>query len=752
MIRRKLSSLLPVHARRQVGRIARFTGLLHYDVRVNLLGQILPLKPTAISLMANDICNSRCEMCLIWERKKDIEINLADLKRVLSSPLFRNVQYVGVTGGEPTLRRDLPEIFEVICSTLPRLKGPSIITNAIKLDQVTERVLASAKVCERWGVKLDVMVSLDGLNDVHDKVRGREGNFATAIAALETFRLHGLNPSFGCTITTTNAPYIDELVDYAKENHLYGRFRVAEYIDRLYNNDVLNVIRSFDARTAYHLGLLFFRLEHDFETEGTYQKTYRSIRGMLTEGKKRAIACPHQTHQVILSARGEMLYCSPKSPNLGEVINRPPSMVYFSNLQKRAEMIKKDCDQCIHDYHVPVTFREKAEFWLECRRRGRVYDRALLVANAKKAPPGPRIESPDVLESKRVLIVGWYGTETAGDKAILWSIVQRLQRRQNPPIEILLASMYPFVSNWTVREMGLAKVQIVETYTPEFERCCKQADEVVVGGGPLMDLEALDHMLYGFLAVRSSGGIARVEGCGIGPLVVPLNCDVIAQMFRLASHVTLRDVRSKERAANAFGRPECAVVPDPAVEYVESLSRERSAEGSNRVACFLRAWGKEYAQELGEELFAEKNRAFESELIKLLRHVSERQSAPLELLPMHSFHIGRDDRVFNRHLARSLQKDVAEVARLPLTPKELVTRMTAATLSVCMRFHSVVFAETLRVPYLAIDYTRGGKIWSFLSDRERLDRLITFDEVAAGSWMERVDAIVCSKVVRNIGS
>jgi polysaccharide pyruvyl transferase WcaK-like protein len=59
-----------------------------------------------------------------------------------------------------------------------------------------------------------------------------------------------------------------------------------------------------------------------------------------------------------------------------------------------------------------------------------------------------------------------------------------------------------------------------------------------------------------------------------------------------------------------------------------------------------------------------------------------------------------------------------------------------------MRFHSVLFAETLGVPYIAIDYTGGGKIKALLQERGKLDRLISLKDIASGNWEPQVTNVL----------
>ena len=74
-------------------------------------------KPIVIQFPVNDICNSRCQMCNIWQKKLDYQISAEELASVLENPLFSKVRSVGVNGGEPTLRKDLIQLVDVLYET-----------------------------------------------------------------------------------------------------------------------------------------------------------------------------------------------------------------------------------------------------------------------------------------------------------------------------------------------------------------------------------------------------------------------------------------------------------------------------------------------------------------------------------------------------------------------------------------------------------------------------------------------------------
>ncbi|NTU41940.1 MAG: radical SAM protein [Nitrospirales bacterium] len=125
-------------------------------------------------------CNARCAMCHMWQRK-DSDIPLEKVREVLSSKAIRDSLINLVpTGGEPTLRDDLPEIFRFAYENLPRLAYTGFFTNSLlpqKARAVVKESLELKKSCRREDVGFSVGLSLDGLGQTHDEIRGVKGAF-----------------------------------------------------------------------------------------------------------------------------------------------------------------------------------------------------------------------------------------------------------------------------------------------------------------------------------------------------------------------------------------------------------------------------------------------------------------------------------------------------------------------------------------------------------------------------------------------
>ncbi len=706
------------------------TAVAGNDLRRRWLSNRLPKKPTTVNLLVNDICNSRCVMCNIWQQKRDVELTPEQLGTILNDPLYDHVEYVGISGGEPTLRKDLPALAEVICEALPGLKGTGIITNAIRDCDVIERVHAVAQINQQHEVDFNVMVSLDGVGQVHDQVRGRDGNFDAAIRVIdETQGRLKIPLSIGCTVTRTNLWHIDELLEFCQQRGIYARFRVAEFIQRLYNFGQTSYIRGFNDDESYHLAMFFTRLDREYETRDAVRRTYRNIAAMLM-GKPRQTACPYQDSAVVLDCRGDLQYCAPQSETIGNALKGSSYDVYRKQLAERKRIRKQHCSTCIHDYHAPVTSGE----WLtglteKYARRALTLRNAIRLSNRLPISAGHAEVGPE----PRVLITGWYGTETVGDKAILAGIINRY-RNTLPGARFTITSLYPFVTRRTLHELNI-QAEVVPVYSPRFFKACAAHDEVVMGGGPLMDISELGVVLTAFTIAAANGKRRVVHGCGVGPLNDVFCTEAVKRILKLADVVTVRDAASVSRASQLTGRTDIRCTGDPAEAYVRSRVASLVKPGIQPVlACFLREWPAGYRGDRNVEEYQLLRDRFEQRLGEQIRHTCKSLGLRPALYSMHTFFEGKDDRRFNRTFAeKHLAGYDPVVEQKPSSVDSTIHAMNSATACLTMRFHSVLFAHTLGKPFVAIDYTLGGKIHGYLQDHQATRHMVGLTDVAEGT-------------------
>lgn len=180
------------------------------------LGKPLVL-PLNLTISVSYRCNSRCKTCNVWQRPND-DLTLEEYEKTFAS-LGRAPYWFTFSGGEPTLRPDLPQIVE----SASRNCHPGIInipTNGIQ-DQIIpnriERVLQAAQASE-----VIVNLSLDGVGEKHDALRGVRGNFVRAMrtyAGLKALQQRYANLTLGVhtVISHFNVEELDALYAFVRD-------------------------------------------------------------------------------------------------------------------------------------------------------------------------------------------------------------------------------------------------------------------------------------------------------------------------------------------------------------------------------------------------------------------------------------------------------------------------------------------------------------------------------------------------------
>jgi MoaA/NifB/PqqE/SkfB family radical SAM enzyme len=139
------------------------------------LGKPLAL-PMNLTISVSYRCNSRCKTCNVWQRPND-DFTIEEYEKTFES-IGHAAYWFTFSGGEPTLRKDLPEMV----GAAYRHCRPGIInipTNGIQdkiIPERVERVLQAAP-----GSEVIINLSLDGVGVKHDIVRGVKGNFERAM-------------------------------------------------------------------------------------------------------------------------------------------------------------------------------------------------------------------------------------------------------------------------------------------------------------------------------------------------------------------------------------------------------------------------------------------------------------------------------------------------------------------------------------------------------------------------------------------
>lgn len=158
-------------------------------------------------LSPHNRCNCRCLMCDIWKIRETREITRLELEPHLESLRRLKVKWVVFSGGEPLLHSDLASLCKPIRAEGIRV---TILTAGTILGRSASLVAENAD---------DLIVSLDGPQQVHNEIRGIPRAFARLAEGVAVVRR--IKPAMSiagrCTVQKTNHRHLRATVNAARQ-------------------------------------------------------------------------------------------------------------------------------------------------------------------------------------------------------------------------------------------------------------------------------------------------------------------------------------------------------------------------------------------------------------------------------------------------------------------------------------------------------------------------------------------------------
>ncbi|QSV44854.1 polysaccharide pyruvyl transferase family protein [Geobacter benzoatilyticus] len=720
--------------------------------------------PRVLNLLVTEQCNCRCLMCNIWERGDKRILAIKELHDVLADGLFANILHVGISGGEPTLRGDLPELIDVITGVLPKLKSISITTNGTNPEFLGKALPDIKKNCLNNNIDFTLNISIDGLDVVHDNIRQRPGTFRQVILLLNLARQLDIQVQIQCTVSERNVYCIEGVRYLAKQYGVDLVYRLATDIQRLNNHEKIKSIALNPDQKSFFADFLTSPATFIQTKLPSRRLFYSDLATRLLDSNKRSAPCYFKNEGVMLSASGELFTCSICSVPLGNVIDNSASDLYFSAKATsiRTLQLTSVCQYCWHDQSgawSPIELFKGTLFWF------RVYGlsnkirtaimffsygyylslRASQLTNHSSAflPP---LKSTD---EKRALLVGCYGGEHVGDAAILGGVLQRLSRDFNISKAVVASSRIDRTRRWVNSLRNTIPVEVInykhDVVNAEVSKC----DYLVFAGGPLMDLPGLliKHLEVAIYAYNLSIPIL-IEGCGIGPFKFTLSQQLVKRILRMASHIRLRTQASVDIVAELCG---CKALldKDPAYDYIDTLTKENTLRDFTPeslvplvdtekiiIGINLRPLWQKYAKgfvpmskitNIEERFLLE----FANALLKY------KDKVRYIFFPMNPDQYGFSDLSIAYRLKEMLPDELDfHVWEYEPNVDEVLSLLKKVSGCITMRFHASIFSLSHNIKTIGIDYGIGkkSKVWDLFSEAKLTDNVINVEEFTC-DWL-----------------
>ncbi|MFA6355978.1 MAG: radical SAM protein [Candidatus Omnitrophota bacterium] len=341
-------------------------------------------RPAFAHLEVTYRCNLSCGFCGFREgaaREKRDELSTGQWRSVIDELKGLGVGYVTLVGAEPLIRKDIVEI-------IAHIKGQGmkclLLTNGILLDRQKTEELSKC-----WPDK--ITVSIDGPEEVHDKIRGINGVFKKATQGLanlkaERDRTGSRLPVIGihATICSTNVGHLDNIIGIYRElgidevSFQYITETGEDVINReIFNNEKIGS-RQFIPQCGSFLldedGVRVMRETADrLQGKGINNFSMRTIRcispALLTKGCFPVKKCYTANTDIHIDPYGSLHPCAlTKNYNMGNAVEDGLSKVWTG---KRAEDFRAHlhkrllgvCRYCCH-FNSNLTFGQAAKVLL----------------------------------------------------------------------------------------------------------------------------------------------------------------------------------------------------------------------------------------------------------------------------------------------------------------------------------------------------------------------------------------------------
>ena len=126
--------------------------------------------PIYVIFFVTGRCNARCKMCFNWKRTEQAdrvsELTLEEIRKTFRN--FGYIQQLTISGGEPFLREDLPEILGFI-SAQNDVGMITIPTNGILSERIALQIKNILHRIKKT-TQLRVLLSLEGIAEEHDRI------------------------------------------------------------------------------------------------------------------------------------------------------------------------------------------------------------------------------------------------------------------------------------------------------------------------------------------------------------------------------------------------------------------------------------------------------------------------------------------------------------------------------------------------------------------------------------------------------
>lgn len=710
-------------------------------------------KPTLINLPITEVCDSKCVMCNVWKDDKDDAFTPKMLEKKFRDPFFSKVKHLGISGGEPTLNPDLCENIEVIIKELKNLKTLSMTSHGFHTDKHKSLLPKVKEICEVNNVNFGLNISLDGIENVHLKIRRIKDAFHKTTATAFYAKSIGIPVQFQTTVSRDNVYNIVKIREFAIRNGFESIFRVATEISRLYNSDLQDKIALNEKQKSFFAD--FLRSERTILASNSVGRRlfYGDLAERLITGKERGAPCSFQTTGLFLSPVGDIYNCSLSENKLKvDSENIEKSIGSDKNTLILKDLVNNKCKTCLHDQsgrwplHNYLKVHDKTrKYYLKLMKYYNVF-----ILAKKIFFDSLIMQIQPSTKTNKILIIGMYGGEHVGDAAILGGVILRLQKKYDVTAFDILSIRKDRTVCWVENIDIPVSINIID-FKDKIQTC--DYDQVVIAGGPIMNIPTIliNHIKIINKFKRNKKPVL-IEGVGYGPLKTTLSKFLAKNIIQKSDEISLRTNEDYKKVFEF--KPDCIETYDPAFDYLKyhlkivKNSKDKflnSILNEEKDICVINLRPLDKTYNSGIKVSEVEDIMLDS-IVNFLDAYSK--NIKFVFMPMNSDQFGYCDlevayKLENKIKDRQLNLEYV-IWETETTINDCLLLLNKSILTISMRFHGCIFSLSTDTPTIGIDYStiEKGKVYNLFKDRNMESQVVNVNSFKKDSLIKIANNLI----------
>lgn len=275
-------------------------------------------------------CNAHCNMCDCWKdpTKQSEEITIEDIKKL------PEMAFTNITGGEPFIRKDIPEIVRELYKKSNRIV---VSTNGYFTDRIIE-------LCEEFP-KIGIRISIEGLEETNNTIRGLKDGFNRGYGTLRKLVEMG-HPDVGFGMTVQDMNCEDLVPLYKVSDKLGMEFATATLHNSFYFRKTTNKIDN-----KYNIAKNFEKLNNELLKSKSPKKWFRAYfnHGLINYiyDQKRLLPCDMSNNAFFIDPFCDVIPCNGMKEKavMGNLKSQSWDELWNSKQADEVRRCTKNCDR-----------------------------------------------------------------------------------------------------------------------------------------------------------------------------------------------------------------------------------------------------------------------------------------------------------------------------------------------------------------------------------------------------------------------